>query len=173
MAMIQEQQAGGEAVPEFVIMMDFEAPLEQVWATWTQAEQLAQWWGPPGSELSVAQFNLRPAGLFHYRLRMPDKQELWGRLVFREIVAPERLVFVLSFSDEQGGITRQPDAPTWPLELLTTVTLVPVGDSVRVTLRSEPLNGTAEEHQTFREGFAGMQQGFGATFQQLWYLLTG
>jgi uncharacterized protein YndB with AHSA1/START domain len=173
MASPEAQPGDAQAVPEFVIVMDFDATQAQVWAALTQAEQLAQWWGPPGMELGVAQFDLRPGGLFHFRLRGPDGQELWARWVFREIEAPARLVFVLSFSDEQGGITRQPGTPDWPLEMLTTITLAPVGESVRVTLRSEPLNATAEERKTFREGFPSMQQGFGAAFQQLWSLLTG
>lgn len=173
MATPEANRTDPRGVPEFVIVMDFEASPAQVWAALTRPEQLAQWWGPPGMALGVAQFDLRPGGLFHFRLRGADGQDVWARWVFREIVAPERLVFVLSFSDEQGGIARQPGEPNWPLEMLTTVSLAPVGDSVRVTLRAAPLNAAAEEHKAFREGFPHMQRGFGASFQQLWTLLTG
>ena len=31
-----------------------------------------------------------------------------GKFVYREIVAPERLSFISSFSDEKGGVTRHP-----------------------------------------------------------------
>jgi uncharacterized protein YndB with AHSA1/START domain len=48
---------------------------------------------------------------------------MWGRFVYREIVAPERIVFINSFSDEEGNITRAPFSPTWPLEVLNTLTL--------------------------------------------------
>jgi hypothetical protein len=33
---------------------------------------------------------------------------MWGKFVFREITPPERMVFIDSFSDEAGGITRHP-----------------------------------------------------------------
>ena len=37
---------------------------------------------------------------------------LWGIFNYREIVQPERLVFVNSFSDESGGVTRHPMSAT-------------------------------------------------------------
>jgi hypothetical protein len=36
---------------------------------------------------------------------------MWGKFVYREIVAPERLVFINFFSDEKGGVTRHALAP--------------------------------------------------------------
>jgi uncharacterized protein YndB with AHSA1/START domain len=38
--------------------------------------------------------------MFHYGMQAPDGSEMWGKWVFREIVKPERLVFVSSFSDK-------------------------------------------------------------------------
>ena len=55
--------------------------------------------------------------------RSGDGHVIWAKFVYREIAAPQRLVWVHSFSDEAGGLTRHPLSPTWPLELLTTVTL--------------------------------------------------
>ena len=60
--------------------------------------------------------------MFHYGMRGPDGSEMWGKFVYREIAPPERLVFIVSFSDENGGMTRHPMAPTWPLEMLNTLT---------------------------------------------------
>ena len=53
---------------------------------------------------------------------IPTAASCGRKFVYREIAAPERLVWVHSFSDEAGGLTRHPMSPTWPLELLTTVT---------------------------------------------------
>ena len=52
----------------------------------------------------------------HYGMRTPDGNEMWGKWIYREIVKPERLVVVASFSDAQRGITRHPLSPEWPLE---------------------------------------------------------
>jgi uncharacterized protein YndB with AHSA1/START domain len=38
--------ATAPATLEFVITRVFDAPREVVWKSWTQAERLAQWWGP-------------------------------------------------------------------------------------------------------------------------------
>ena len=57
-------------------------------------------------------------------LRSPDGNEMWGKFVYREIAAPERLVFVSSFSDADGNTVRAPFSETWPLEILNTLSLV-------------------------------------------------
>jgi uncharacterized protein YndB with AHSA1/START domain len=87
--------------------------------------------------------------------------------VYREIKAPDRLVWVTSFSDERGGLTRHPMAPTWPQEMLTTVTLADEGDRTTVTVVWLPLSPTAEERATFDASHAGMKQGWTGTFDQL------
>jgi len=53
------------ATLEFVITRAFDAPREVVWKSWTQAERLAQWWGPKGCAIRVVKLDLRPGGIFH------------------------------------------------------------------------------------------------------------
>ncbi len=48
--------------------------------------------------------------------------QLWGKFVYREIVEPEKIILVNSFSDKDGGLTRHPMSPSWPLQLLSTTT---------------------------------------------------
>ena len=62
-----------------------------------------------------ATLDLRPGGRFHYGMRSPDGKDMWARFVYREIAAPERIVFVHSFSDEEGNLTRASFSATWPL----------------------------------------------------------
>src|SRR5262245_1054188 len=93
---------------EFAYSRVFNAPRALVWWAWTEKEGLAQWWGPKGCTIRVARHDLRPGGMFHYEMQMPSGDSMWGRFTFREIAAPERLVFVNSFSDENAGITRAP-----------------------------------------------------------------
>jgi hypothetical protein len=38
-------------------------------------------------------------------MRAP-RAEMWGKFVYHEIAAPERLVFTNSFSDESGATSR-------------------------------------------------------------------
>ena len=98
---------------------------------------------------------------------------MWGKWVYRQIVEPERLVFVSSFSDENGGVTRHPLSPSWPLEMLSTITFAEEGGKTTVTVQWEPINATAEERETFDNSHASMQGGWSGTFEQLGdYLAT-
>jgi activator of Hsp90 ATPase-like protein len=78
---------------EFLIMRNFNAPRDRVWRAWTEEASLGKWWGPKDFDIVSAKLDLRPGGTFRYMLRSPDGQDMWGKLIFREIVPQERLVF--------------------------------------------------------------------------------
>jgi uncharacterized protein YndB with AHSA1/START domain len=162
------------AAREFVISRGVDAPRDLVWTAWTQGERLAQWWGPKGCKIRVVKLEMRPGGLFHYAMAFPEPQpwlkgsnEMWGRFIYREITAPERIVFVNSFSDAKGGVTRAPFTETWPLEVLNTVTFSDKGGKTELTLRAHPINSTAAENEAYAGMHDSMRQGFGGTFDQL------
>src|SRR3954465_11026908 len=100
----------------FVTSRTFDAPRELVWKAWSERARLMEWFGPKGFKMPAAKLDFRPGGSFHYCLEAPNGQEMWGKFVYREIVSPEKIVLVNSFSDEAGGITRHPMSATWPLE---------------------------------------------------------
>jgi uncharacterized protein YndB with AHSA1/START domain len=106
-------------------------------------------------------------------MKTPDGKEWWGKWVYREIVAPEKMVSVVSFTDEKGNPTRHPLSPNWPLEVLSTATLSAQGDKTMLTVRSVAINATAEELKTFADGFKNMEQGFTGTWNQLAEYLAG
>jgi uncharacterized protein YndB with AHSA1/START domain len=91
---------------------------------------------------------------------------MWGKFVYREIVKPQKLVLVVSFSDAQGGVTRHPMAPSWPLEMLNTVYFEDQGAQTRLTLRAEAINCSEAERQTFIAGHESMRGGWGGTIDQ-------
>jgi uncharacterized protein YndB with AHSA1/START domain len=152
---------------EFVLRREFAAPRDLVWQAWTQPEHLLRWFGPKGFTLQVGTFEFRPGGEFRYGLKSPDGHEMWGKWIFREIVAPEKLVVVTSFSDAQGGVTRHPMSATWPLETLATTTFTEANGRTTLTLRWVALNATAEERATFDSAHDSMTQGWGGTMGQL------
>ena len=152
---------------EFVITRTFDAPREMVWKAWTEQERLAKWWGPKGFTFLSGTLDLRPGGLFHYGMRSPDGKEMWGKFVYREIVPQERLVFVVSFSDKNGGTSRHPMSATWPLEVLNTLTLTEQAGKTTLTIRGVPVNATEGERKTFAGAHESMQKGFAGTLDQL------
>jgi uncharacterized protein YndB with AHSA1/START domain len=154
-------------VKPFEIERLLDAPRARVWQAWTEVEQLKHWWGPKGFVVRHCTLDLRPGGKMHYGLRAPDGSDMWGRFVYREIVKPERLVWVNSFSDPEGGVTRHPMAPDWPRELLTTVTFADENGRTRVTVQWVPIDASEAEQRAFDQGRDSMTQGWGGTFEQL------
>jgi uncharacterized protein YndB with AHSA1/START domain len=152
---------------EFVIARTFPASPDVVWKAWTETERLAQWWGPKGCTIRVVTHDLRVDGIFHYAMEYKTGAAMWGRFTYREIAEPDRLVFVNAFSDPDGGLARAPFKEVLPLEMLIQVTFREADGHTAITLRSKPLNATAEERQGFIDLFPGMQQGYAGTFDQL------
>ena len=151
----------------FVISRTFDAPRELVWKAWTERKRLMHWFGPKGFTMPAAKMAFNPGGMFHYCLQSPDGSEMWGKFVYREIVAPEKIVLVNSFSDEDGGVTRHPFSPTWPLEMLSTTTLAEEQGRTTLTILWSPLNATEPERDTFDSAHESMKQGWSGTFEQL------
>jgi uncharacterized protein YndB with AHSA1/START domain len=159
---------------DFVTSRVFDAPRDLVWQSFTEPERMQEWWGPKGSMIVASKMDFRVGGTYLGAMRAPDGQVMWGKFIYREIVAPERLVWVHSFSDEAGGVTRHPMSPTWPLKLLTTVTLEEApGGKTKLTLRWSPLEATEAERKTFDAAHDGMRGGWAGTFERLDAYLAG
>jgi uncharacterized protein YndB with AHSA1/START domain len=155
---------------ELVISRTLDAPRDLVWKAWTEPERLAEWWGPKGCTIRVAKLDVRSGGMFHYAMQFKPGHDIWGRFVYREIERPERLVFVISFSDATGGITRAPFpqlGDSWPLEVLNTLTLTEQDRKTTLTLRGSPINATEEERKAFAGMLGSVQQGWGGTLDKL------
>lgn len=152
---------------DFVISRTFAAPRARVFRAWTDPAHLAQWMSPAGFKTLSANLDLRPGGTYHYGLEMPDGQAMWGKWTFREISAPERLVFLQHFSDANGGVTRHVFNPDWPLFTLATITFAEQGAQTLLTIRWSPYEANATELKTFCAGFASMDQGWGGTLDKL------
>jgi uncharacterized protein YndB with AHSA1/START domain len=166
--------ANPSGAPEFTLSREFDAPRDKVFAAFTTLEALKKWWGPKGFQMVTATLDLRPGGMFHYCMRSPQGGDMWGRFVYREVVRPERLVFVNSFSDESGGITPNPWIPDWARETLNTVTFTEHAGKTTIHMRGAPINATEFQHKLFESGLEPMKKGFAGTFAQLdEYLAAG
>jgi uncharacterized protein YndB with AHSA1/START domain len=167
LARLDEHVAGTGTSRAFVISRVFDAPRDLVWKAHSEFEGLKHWWGPKGFTWVTGTLDFRPGGMFHYQLRSPNGQEMWGRFVYREIVKSQRIVSVSSFSDPKGGITRHFLSPEWPAEMLNTATFAEEDGKTTLTINSVAINATAHERKIFEDGFASMHGGFTGTLDQL------
>lgn len=92
---------------------------------------------------------------------------MWGKFLYQEVIVPEKLVFIQSFSDEKGNTVRAPFNANWPLEIINIITLEETDGKTTLTMQGGPVNATAEEQAAFDEMAPMVKQGFGGTFDQL------
>jgi len=153
---------------DFVIFRVFDAPRERLWHTLTDIEAMKHWWGPAGFTMIAGKLDLREGGTFHGGIKSAEGYKIWGKFVYQEIVAPERLVFINTFSNEAGGVTRHPIVPTWPMETLTTLMLEEEPDGkTKLTVRWKPHNATELEQKTFDAAHIGTKATWNGTFDRL------
>jgi len=70
-----------------------DAPRELVFSVWTDPKHLAQWWGPDGFTTTTHAFDFRPGGVWRFVMHGPDGRDYQNRIIFDEIVPPERIVY--------------------------------------------------------------------------------
>ena len=90
-------------IERMVVTRIFDAPRELVWKAWTEAKYIMQWWGPKGFTAPVCKMDFRVGGKLLCCMRSPDGQEGWNAVEYYEIVAYEKIVSLMYFSDPEGN----------------------------------------------------------------------
>ncbi len=161
------EQTNKTTAPEVIITRTLNAPRDLVYETFTECKHLMNWWGPKGFTMTHCDIDLRPGGHYHYCLEGPDGSAMWGKAIYQEIERPETLIYTVSFSDKDGGITTHPMAPDWPREMLTVNTFTEHDGKTTLTMRAAPHNATEVELQAFLAGQDGMDAGTNAMLNAL------
>ena len=76
-----------------MITQTFDAPRTLVFAAWTEVEHVSRWWDPGGAPLARCEIDLRPNGAFRWVNQAAGGPEQAFAGTYREILAPERIVF--------------------------------------------------------------------------------
>jgi len=157
----------------FVVNRSFPVSRERMFQMWTEPESFSRWLPPTGAEMSFLRADIRSGGEAFYAMTFPDGTKMHGRVRYREIRKPERIVYTQQFCNEKEEPARHPMSPTWPETMMTVVTLVEEGpEQTRVTVEWEPdAASRPEEIDTFVKGRGGMTQGWTGSFDKLEALL--
>jgi len=144
---------------EIVMTRVLDAPRHLVFDAWTKPELIKRWLlGPPGWSMPVCEIDLRVGGKYRFVWRNDrDGTSMGMGGVYREIVAPGRLVATEKFDDAW-----------YPGEALGTIILVEQGG--RTTLTQTMLYESREA----RDGVlkSPMEEGVGAGYDRLAELLA-
>ena len=143
----------GYVEPQLVITRTFDAPREQVFRAWADPEHLKRWFAPTGCTISYPELDLREGGVFRSCLRTPQGYDCWCKGVYLEIVVPERIVYTVANTDENGNPAAPEEVgkdPDWPTVTTVTVTFEEHGGGTKLTLHQ-----TAPESVARRTGAYG------------------
>ncbi len=149
-----------QTAQELVIQRAIKAPRKLVYQAWTRAEHLAHWWGPDGFTTSRCEVDPRPGGAIRIEMCALDGTIYPMSGTYRELVEPERIVFLSTALDGEGRAL---------FEVLNTVTLEETNGhtlqtlTARVVSRQSPL---ADEY------LAGMEQGWNESLGRLGCWIT-
>lgn len=140
--MAAKGDAPAETGKALVIERLFDAPRELVFKAWSEPERMMQWWGPKEFTTPTCRIDFRVGGTWISCMRAPDGKDYWSTGVYREIVAPERIVATDSFCDPAGNIVPASYygmAGDFPAEMSITVTFEEIAGKTKLTLRHEGL----------------------------------
>jgi uncharacterized protein YndB with AHSA1/START domain len=80
------------------------APQERAFKAWTSAEHIQQWMRPePGMEVPLVIMDLRLGGKYRIQLKTAEGEYFTAVGVFKEVKAPERLVYTWDWEKDGSG----------------------------------------------------------------------
>lgn len=142
-----------QAKKELKISHLFDAPMELVFRAWTDPEQLVQWYAPDGCTIEFKAINVKEGGTFHSCIHDPVHGDCWVMGTYKTVRPSEELVFSMVLTNEAGddvtaAQTGKPEE--WPKEIITTVTLSPVGGQTKLVLHQTVSEESAKQSGAYQ-----------------------
>ncbi|MBZ0097674.1 MAG: SRPBCC domain-containing protein [Taibaiella sp.] len=128
----------------------FNAPVEDVWRAWTEAELLDQWWAPKPWLAVTKAMDFTQGGQWLYAMTGPEGDKQWCKLEYEEIDPVRSFSARNGFCDENGNFTDDLPQMKWVSNFAT------AGDGSEVVVeitfdKVEDLEKIIE--MGFKEGF--------------------
>jgi uncharacterized protein YndB with AHSA1/START domain len=140
----------------------FDAPVEQVWAAWTEGTEVMKWWGPAPFTCPEARMDVREGGASVVSMRSPDGFEIWMRWDYATVIPNVRMEYSQNMCDRDGNLidpTSIGMPAEFPRDVATIVTLTPRDGRTEMTIT---------EHTTTSQALMdGSQQGLEMCIDQM------
>jgi uncharacterized protein YndB with AHSA1/START domain len=131
---------------EIIITRVFNAPRALVFSAWTDPKHVEQWWGPQGFKSSECQIDLREGGVFRLQMHGPDGVRCPCNGIYREVVEPERIVYIGAPDDGH------PCGAGLPPRAIVTVTFTELDGKTTLTIHTR-LESAADRDAAVKAGF--------------------
>jgi uncharacterized protein YndB with AHSA1/START domain len=141
---------------EIVMERVFDAPPEVVFRAYTEPDLVPKWWGPRRLTTTVEEMDVAPGSVWRYLQHDAEGNEYAFHGRYREIQAPERLVYTFEFEGMMGHV------------LLETATFEARDGKTKLTVTD--LFDTVEDRDGMLQ--SGMEEGASESCDRLAELLT-
>ena len=139
---------------EVTLTRTIDAPRALVWAAWTDAKQMAKWWGPHHFTNPLCEVDARAGGKLLIHMKAPDGTVYPMSGTFTEVDKPARLVFK-AFAESLDG--------TKYLESVTEVTFEELGNRTKLTVKAKAKG----MHPMAPQMLSGMDAGWSQSLDRL------
>lgn len=102
------------------VTREFAAPVPLVWAAWTTAKLLDQWWAPKPWQARTKTMDFREGGHWHYAMIGPEGEAHWGWADYRTIDPEKGFTASDAFCDEEGNVNREVPQAKWTTQFSET-----------------------------------------------------
>lgn len=142
---------------------EFAAPLENVWAAWTQSELLDLWWAPKPYRTVTQHLDFRNGGYWFYAMVGPEGDKHWCRADYSNIRPLAGFCHLDAFCNEAGEISTDMPRTDWD----TRFNRKEGATVVEITLTYPSLNDLEKiVEMGFREGFSMAMENLDFYFEE-------
>lgn len=94
-----------KAERSIIVERSFNAPLDAVWAAWTEADILCQWWAPKPYVCVIRSLDFREGGRWSYCMEGPKGDRHWCLFDYGTIRPKTYFAGTDAFCDEHGVVS--------------------------------------------------------------------
>lgn len=91
---------------DIVVTRLIDAPIQRVWAAWTDPAEVMKWWGAKNFTSSLAKIDFRVEGSYLFQMRAPEELggiDFFNTGTYRVIEETKIIEFTQSLSDKDGN----------------------------------------------------------------------
>ena len=149
---------------DLILDRTLDAPLELVWEAYTNPEHIKQWFAPKPFQVTEAELDLTPGGIFRFRMEGPDNFVEDGRGCVLEVIPRAKLVWTSALGPgfRPNDLSRKGGCEGFPFTAV--VTFADAGNG-KTAYRAIALHRNEGDRHTHEK--MGFQDGWGTVAKQL------
>ena len=149
---------------DLVLERTIDAPVDLVWKAYTNPEHLKQWFAPKPYEISEAEIELRPGGIFRIRMVGPDGFDTGhgNAGCMLEVVEGEKLVWTSALGPDYRPAEMGEGCESFPMTAVVTFEDLGNGKTGYKAVALHATEADKEKHEAM-----GFNEGWGTVAGQL------